>query len=136
MRMTPGPTTCDEFANQELFDKAIEQYCQADELWQKKESPARINALWGWGWALRQQEKFDEGTDKFRRAVEVVPRDFGAVYRYGLSLAELGSYRDAIEQFDKASLLDQDHPFPHHSKALFLFELGRYEECWKEWWAA
>jgi hypothetical protein len=49
MRMTPGPTTCDEFANQELFDKAIEQYCQADELWQKKESPARINALWGWG---------------------------------------------------------------------------------------
>jgi tetratricopeptide (TPR) repeat protein len=60
-------------------------------------------------------------------------RNFGAVYRYGLSLAELGSYRGAIEQFDKASLLDQDHPFPHHSKALFLFELGRYEECWKEW---
>jgi tetratricopeptide (TPR) repeat protein len=83
------------------YRQAIEQYCQADELWQEKESPARINALWGWGWALRQQEKFDEGTDKFRRAVEVVPRDFGAVYRYGLSLAELGSYRDAIEQFDK-----------------------------------
>ena len=126
----------DEFANQELFDKAIEQYCQAYELWQKKESTARIYALWGWGWALLQQEKFDEVIDKFRRAVEIVPRNFGAVYFYGYSLAELASYRDAIAQFEEASLLDQDHPFPHQSKARALFELGRYEEGWKEWWAA
>jgi tetratricopeptide (TPR) repeat protein len=118
----------DEFAAQERFDKAIQQYCQADDLWQKKESPTRKHALRAWGSALRQQEKFDEATDKFRRAVEVDPRDFGAVYEYGQSLAELGSYRDAIAQFNNASLLDQDHPFPHQSKALSLFELGRYEE--------
>jgi tetratricopeptide (TPR) repeat protein len=79
---------------------------------------------------FRQQEKFDEAIDKFRRAAEIAPREASAVFHYGESLAELGSYRDAIAQFDKASLLDQDHPFPHQSKALSLFELGRYEEGW------
>jgi tetratricopeptide (TPR) repeat protein len=102
----------EEFAAQERFDKAIEQYCQAAELWKTKESPTRKYALWGWGSALLQQEKFDEAIDRFRRAVEIVPPDFGAVCNYGYSLAELGSYRDAIEQFEWASSLDQDDPFP------------------------
>src|SRR2546430_9814444 len=28
------------------------------------------------------------------------------------------------------------YPYPHHGKAYFLFQLGRYEERWQEWRAA
>ena len=33
-------------------------------------------------------------------------------------------------------MLDHDDPLPRHSKAHFLFQLGRYEEGWREWRAA
>jgi tetratricopeptide (TPR) repeat protein len=74
--------------------------------------------LWAWADALRQQEKFDEAIDKFRLAVQIVPRDFRAVYYYGQSLAELGSYGDAIAQFDNASLLNSSSAWPYCSIAL------------------
>jgi tetratricopeptide (TPR) repeat protein len=105
-------------------------------LWQEKESNARKRALWAWGWVLGQQEKFEDAKTKFDCAQKMVKGDAKAVYLYGYSLTDLGQYQDAIVQFDKASALDQDDPLPRHSKAGLLFQLGRYEEGWKEWWAA
>src|SRR5262249_28660275 len=115
-------------AAQERFDEAIEQYRQADKLWQKKESKDRKNALWNWGWALRRQEKFEDAKTKFDCARQIVKGDAQAVHYYGHSLIDLGQYQDAIAQFDKASTLDQDDPEPHHSKANLLFMLGHYEQ--------
>jgi tetratricopeptide (TPR) repeat protein len=42
----------DVFAAQERFDEAIEQYREANERWQKKESKDRKFALWNWGQAF------------------------------------------------------------------------------------
>jgi len=123
-------------AAQERFDDAIEQYRQADELWQKKGSKDRKYALLNWGLALREQEKFEDAKTKFDCAQKIIKGDAQAVFRYGLSLADLGQYQDAIVQFDKASMLDQDDPLPRHAKADLLFRLGCYEEGWTGWRAA
>ena len=123
-------------AAQERFDDSIELYRQADELWQKKESKDRKYALWYWGSALREQEKFEDAKTKFDCAQDISKGDAQAVYYYGLSLTDLGQYQDAMVQFDKASVLDKDDPLPRHWKADLLFRLGRYEEGWKGWWAA
>jgi tetratricopeptide (TPR) repeat protein len=121
---------------QEHFDEAIEQYRQADASWQEKKSKARKRALWAWGWVLDQQENFEDAKTKFDCAQKMLKGDTKAVYLYGYSLTHLGQYQDAIVQFDKAAALDQNDPLPRHGKAGLLFQLGRYEEGWKEWWAA
>jgi tetratricopeptide (TPR) repeat protein len=123
-------------ATQERFDDAIEQYGQADELWQKKGSKDRKYALWYWGSVLREQEKFEDAKTKFDCAQEIIKGDAEAVFYYGVSLTDLGQYQDAIVQFDKASVLDKDDSLPRHWKADLLFRLGCYEEGWKGWWAA
>lgn len=67
-----------------------------------------------------------------------MPEDGSLTHKYvlwnlGEALAAAGRYRDAIEQFDKASKLEPHHPYDHHNKAYFLFELGDYEKGWNEW---
>jgi tetratricopeptide (TPR) repeat protein len=119
-------------AAQERFHEAIEQYRQADALFQKKESKGRKYALWYWGSALRQQEKFEDANTKFDCARQIFKDDKQAVYLYGNSLIDLGQCQDAIAQFDKASMLDQDDPEPRHNKANLLFSLGQYEQAWTE----
>src|SRR5262249_13348936 len=51
-------------AAQERLDEAIEQYRQADSLWQKKGSKARKRALWNWAGALRLQGHHEEAAEK------------------------------------------------------------------------
>jgi tetratricopeptide (TPR) repeat protein len=123
-------------AGQEHFAKAIVQYREADERWQKKESEDRKDTLWAWGNALGEQEKFDAAADKYKLATEIVPKEATAILAYGNSLGEQGRYRDSIVQYDTAAKLDSGDPYPRHSKGATLFQLGRYDEGWKEWHAA
>jgi tetratricopeptide (TPR) repeat protein len=117
----------------ERFDEAIEPLRKADELWAKKPSEDRNIALRNWGSALVRQEQFEDATAKYALAVKIAPRSLEAIVDYGNIRAEIGRYRDALVELDKASSLAPDDPLPHNNKADFLFELGRYEDGWKEW---
>src|SRR6266478_5924088 len=82
-------------AAQERFDEAIEQYRQADELWQKKRSKDRKYALCNWADALRLQEHYDQAAEKCLQAIGI-DREFPDAYN------SFGSVRAAQERFDDA----------------------------------
>jgi hypothetical protein len=46
-------------ADQELFDQAIQEYRQADKLWQKAASKDRKRTLCNWADGLREQEHYE-----------------------------------------------------------------------------
>ena len=121
-------------AGQERFDEAIEQFRQADGLWENAKSDDRKFALWHLGMAFLQQERFDDAIANFAQAATVAPDDAMAFFYYGVGLIACWRYRDGIAQFEHAALLDRRNPDPHHNRAHALFALGRYEEGWKEWW--
>jgi tetratricopeptide (TPR) repeat protein len=120
-------------AGQRRFDEAIEQYSKADALWEKAKSDDRKFGLLNWGTALSEQERFDDAIEKFAQATAVARNDAVALFYYGISFAACWRYREAIAQFDRAALLDRKSPHHHHNKAHALFQLGRYEDGWKEW---
>ena len=121
------------YAAQERFDEAIKQYKEAHALWEKANSPDRKIALWNWGGALLEQECFDDAVAKYADAVKAAPKDAMGFFYYGNGLAACWRYREAIAQFEHATLLSPEHPYHHNNKAHFLFRLGLYEDGWKEW---
>src|SRR6185503_1263474 len=82
-------------AAQERFDDAIEQYRQADALWQKKESKDRKRGLCNWADALREQEHYEQAAEKCQEAIGLDPK-FPDAYH------ALGRVRAAQERFDEA----------------------------------
>jgi tetratricopeptide (TPR) repeat protein len=62
-----------EFAGEGRYDKAIEQFRLAYELWLKDRSKGRKLALCNWADALREQEHCDEAAEKRREAIRVDP---------------------------------------------------------------
>jgi tetratricopeptide (TPR) repeat protein len=100
------PWTYDQFgdmyADQELFDKAIEQYRQADEKWQKKEPKDRKIALRDWARALHNQKHYEQAAEKFREAISVDPDDPWTYEQFGDIYADQKRFDDAIEQYRQA----------------------------------
>jgi tetratricopeptide (TPR) repeat protein len=67
-------------ADQELFDQAIQEYRQADKLWQKAASKDRKRALCNWTDALREQEHYEQAAEKCQEAIGF-DREFPDAYR-------------------------------------------------------
>jgi tetratricopeptide (TPR) repeat protein len=82
-------------ADQELFDQAIQEYLQADKLWQKAASKDRKRALCNWADALREQEHYEQAAEKCQEAIGI-DREFPDAYR------TLGQVRAAQKRFDEA----------------------------------
>ena len=104
-------------ADQERFDDAIEQYRQADALWQKKESKDRKRALCHWAekralcnWAdaLREQEHYEQAAEKCRQAIGLDSEFPDAYNSLGLARAAQERFDDAIEQYRQADALWQE----------------------------
>jgi tetratricopeptide (TPR) repeat protein len=83
------------YADQELFDKAIEQYRQADEKWQKKEPKDRKIALRDWARALHNQKHYEQAAEKFREAISVNPDDPWTYEQFGDIYADQKRFDDA-----------------------------------------
>jgi tetratricopeptide (TPR) repeat protein len=121
---------------EKCFDDAIEQYRKADDLWARDKSDNRKLALWNWGLALLEQERFDDAIAKYEEATIVAPTDPDGLFYCGNIFTASWRYREGIKRFEQSSKLDPGNPFPHHNKADALFQLGRYEDGWKEWTTA
>lgn len=61
-----------------------------------------------WGSALAQQRRFDAAVEKFRRALEIDPRDGRAWVNLGLAHEGLGRPREALEYYRKAMEIQPD----------------------------
>ena len=123
-------------AAQEHFDKAIEQYQRADELWARGELDRPEICCMELCRRTLELERFDETIDKYQQAMKLDPKDAWGFFYYGNGLGACWRYREAIVQLEHAAFLAPEHPYHHHNKADFLFQLGRYEEGWKEWCVA
>src|SRR5215470_14442108 len=74
-------------AAQERFDEAIEEYRQADALWQKEESNARKRVLLSWASALFMQKQHEAVIEKCRQAVSIDRHDPQSRWLFGVLLA-------------------------------------------------
>jgi len=105
-------------ADQERFDDAIEEYRQADELWQKKRSKDRKRALCNWADALRLQEHYDQAAEKCLQAIGIDPEFPDAHNSFGLVHAAQERFDDAIEEYRQADELWQKQESKDRKRAL------------------
>ena len=105
-------------AAQERFDEAIEQYRQADELWQKKGSKDRKRALCNWADALRMQEHYEQAAEKCQQAIGIDPEFPDAYNSFGLVRAAQERFDEAIEQYRQADALWQKKGSKDRKRAL------------------
>jgi tetratricopeptide (TPR) repeat protein len=89
-------------ADQERFAKAIEQYRQADELWQKERSQERKRTLYYWAELLSQQEQYEKAAKKCQAAIAIDPDYPEAHQGLGWARAKQGRFSEAIEQYRQA----------------------------------
>jgi tetratricopeptide (TPR) repeat protein len=92
-------------AAQERFDDAIDQFRQADALWQKKGSKNRKFALCRWAYALREQRHYEQAAEKCQEAIGLDPEFPDAYHAFGWVRAAQEHFDGAIEQFRQADEL-------------------------------
>ena len=105
-------------ADQERFDDAIEEYRQADELWQKKKSKDRKRALCNWADALREQDHYEQAAEKCLQAIGIDPEFPDAYNSFGLVRADEERFDDAIELYRQADELWQKQESKDRKRAL------------------
>ncbi len=106
-----------KLADQEHFDKAIEQYRKADELSQG-DPPQRKRVLLNWGRALRLRGRYDEAAEKYGEALGIDPKCPWDYYGLGRVLADQERFDEAIEQYRKADELWQKDQSKNRKYAL------------------
>ena len=121
-------------ADQELFDQAIQEYRQADKLWQKEASKERKRALCNWADALREQEHYEQAAEKCQEAIELDLEFPDAYDSLGRVRAAQERFDEAIEQYRLADSLWQKKGSKDRKRALCnwadaLREQGHYEQA-------
>jgi tetratricopeptide (TPR) repeat protein len=121
-------------AAQERFDEAIEQYRQADELWEKKGSKNRKHALWLWAVALHKQKHYEQAAEKCGQVISIDPHYPSGYILFGRIRAAQERFDEAIEQYRQADKLWQgkaskDRKYALRDWADALRLQGHYEEA-------
>jgi tetratricopeptide (TPR) repeat protein len=88
-----------------------------------------VKKLYDEGWALLDQQKYQEAISAFDKAIELNPNDANAWYNKGYALGNLAKYEEAIIAFDKAIEIKPDDANAWNNKGYALFNLGKYEEA-------
>lgn len=93
-----------------------------------KERPEEVHwAYIAWGNVLEAQNKYEEATQRFRRATEIKP-DFALAYiRLGWTLDRLGKREEAEKMVEKAANLDTKRPERLLDYAWMLHRHQNYE---------
>ena len=100
----------DIYAEQELWDEAIEEYTQAVEL-----DPKLAKAYNNRGYAYFKKGQWDLAIAELSKAIELDPNHAVAYYNRGYAYLEKGQWDLAIADCGKAIELD-----PHYAKAYYL----------------
>ena len=66
-----------------------------------------------------------------RRVIQIGDNLVGALYNMGISLANLGNYKEAIKSYDKALELNPDDAQIIYEKAISLNNLGKNKDAEK-----
>jgi tetratricopeptide (TPR) repeat protein len=105
-------------ADQGLFDQAIAEYRQADELWRKNQSKDRKLALYYWGDALRRQSDYKQAAEKYGESIKVDSEYADAYVQLGDVRADQKRFDEAIEQYREADDLGRKKQSKERKKAL------------------
>jgi protein O-mannosyl-transferase len=81
------------------------------------------------GIAFEEQDRFEEATEMFRRAVEFDGSYYEAIANYGDSLRLAGKYELALPYLEKAHVLHPKNQDIANNIATSLIQLGRYDEA-------
>jgi tetratricopeptide (TPR) repeat protein len=81
------------------------------------------------GIAFEGQQRFDEATEMYRRAVEQNSGYLAAIINYGDSLRMAGKYEQSLPWLERAYQLDPSDKDIANNIATSLIQLGRYDEA-------
>lgn len=91
--------------------------------------PANAEALYRLGVLACQTDRFDAGTDYFRRSLAVDPKQPRALNLLGMALSRRGLPDEALASFDKAIAIGPDFPDAHGNRADLLAAMGRHADA-------
>ena len=93
-----------------------------------KSAIEQAQALWQEGYVLHILGRFERAAEAFRKSIEAHPTAEGHTY-LGWSLSRLGLTDEAIDECEKAILLDPDYGNPYNDIGAYLIQLGRANEA-------
>ncbi len=91
------------FDTDQFYAEALAHYAKA-----LAKEPANGHALYGTGWVLERQKKFEEAEQKYRAYLDVVPNQAIAINSVGYCLLRQGRVSEAQRQFQRAIDLDEE----------------------------
>src|SRR5262249_7512713 len=103
-------------ATREDFDRAVEQYAEAEKRWRARGESTPDYVLRSWAYDLASLERFDDAVRKCEASIAASPDDADLYFNFGNVLSSSASHAEAIEQLDRAIRLDGNDPYYHHNK--------------------
>ncbi len=81
------------------------------------------------GVRLKQKQQYEQASQAFKKAIQLVPSFTNAYHELGFALQQLKRDREALVTYEQAIKLASTEPSLYKSKAQLLEKLGRLEEA-------
>lgn len=81
------------------------------------------------GFALLEQDKFDEAISLFQRALQIKPDHVEAYNNLGMAYGKLGRKDEEMQAYQQALKLGSAHAETYHNLGITLNQQGRYREA-------
>lgn len=94
-------------------------------------SEAQVEQFYAYGFAHYGSGRWKEAADTFRLLCTRRPLEPRFWFALGATLQEAGSYKDALQSWAMAALLQKEDPYPHFHAAECCFSLQMSEEAAK-----
>ena len=85
-----------------------------------------------YGWALLQNNKFNDAVNEFKNAINIDKNFFPAYFNLGLAYMQVKKYDLATDSFKKALAIQSKSPQARLNLGIAYREMGKYDAAMKE----
>ena len=107
--LEPGSSALEKLYQEGRAAYKADHFAEAAEVFERvvEADPQHLNALINWGVALSSSNKPEAALPKFQQALSREPNNAAALYNLGVAYQRLGQHAEAIEQYDRAVVLNE-----------------------------
>ncbi len=112
-----------------LGDEEGAEACYREATAIQAEGPTLFEASAALGALLRRTGRLDEAAGVYEAYLEEDPINVDLLVEHGICLSDLDDYENAIDRFELALTLDNDHAGAWYNLAITQYRMGRHEEA-------